>query len=337
MSAQLKPLRDQVMVITGASSGIGLATAKLAASEGARVLLAARGEEALSRAVQEIAVEGGEAAYVVADVCDTNDLVKTAETAVRYFGRIDTWVNNAGVGLFGLIEQVSEEDHRRLFETNFWGLVNGSLVALQHLREHGGAIINIGSVASDVSLPNLTMSSASKHAVKGFTDGLRTELESEGAPISVTLVKPASIDTPFPQHARNYMSVEPKLPPPIYSVTEVARSVCHAAAHPQRDIYIGGGGRMMGALRYYVPRLVDRASAKMALQQMRSDTPPRRPEGILQQPSNLGEEHGDMHGRAVHKVSVYNRAIRNPGLTGGVALTLGLVAAAALAHQQQRQ
>lgn len=335
MSKNMKPLRDQVVVITGASSGIGLATAKTAARKGARVLLAARSEQALSRAVEEIALEGGDAVYIVADVCDTEDLEKTAEAAKRHFGGFDTWVNNAGVGIFGAVEKVSEEDHRQLFETNFWGVVQGSLVAARYLRETGGTIINIGSLASDVTLPNLTMYSASKHAVKGFTDGLRAELEADGAPISVTLVKPASIDTPFAEHARNYMRVEPRLPPPIYSVAEVARSICHAAQHPRRDLYIGGSARLMGAFRYQVPRLFDFATEKMALRQITTEQPPQIPDGILTQPRG-GDERGDMHGTPVRKISIYTRAMRNPGITGGVALTLGLVAAAALVHQNQR-
>src|SRR5690606_22426457 len=114
--------------------------------------------------------------------------------AVEAFGRIDTWVNNAGVSVFGRIQDVPLEDHRRLFETNFWGAVHGSLVALEHLGERGGALINVGSAYSHRAVPLQGMYGASKHALRGFTDALRAELEAEGAPVSVTLVKPGGID-----------------------------------------------------------------------------------------------------------------------------------------------
>src|SRR5439155_6660231 len=115
------------------------------------------------------------------------------------------------------------EDHQRLMQTNFWGVVHGSTVAARHLRERGGgAIINLGSIVSDRAIPLQGMYSASKHAVKGYTDALRMELEEEGAPIAVTLVKPAGINTPFPRHAKNYMEREATLPPPVYAPEVVA-------------------------------------------------------------------------------------------------------------------
>lgn len=327
---KLKPLREQVMVITGASSGIGLATARQAARAGARLVVTGRNGAALGSLVDEIRAAGGDAIQVVGDVGSKADLQRVVEAAIERFGGFDTWVNNAGVGLFGPVDTVHEDDHRRLFETNFWGLVNGSLLAAAHLRHKGGAIINIGSVASDVTLPNLTMYSASKHAVKGFTDGLRAELEAEGTPVSVSLVKPASINTPFPQHARNYMSVEPKLPPPIYDVAEVARSICYAAERGGRDLYIGGGARMFGALRNHLPRTVDRFTEKVALGQMDSRVSPRDPAGILEHASAESREHGDMLGGAVRQRSFYARSVRNPNLTKGMALMLGLLAAGAI-------
>ncbi len=214
MSVSLKPLRDQVMVITGASSGIGLATAQAAATKGARLVLSSRNGAVLQDIERQINGAGGQAIHVVADVGRREEVQRIADAAVQCFGGFDTWVNNAGLSIWGRLEEVSDEDHHRLFETNFWGVVYGSLIAVAHLKRRGGALINLGSLVSDVAIPLQGMYRASKHAIKGFTDALRMELEEEGAPISVTLIKPTSINTPFPQHAKNYMDKEPKLPPP---------------------------------------------------------------------------------------------------------------------------
>ena len=202
MPYPLKTIANQVIIITGASSGIGLATAHMAASQGARVVLVARNEAALIDAVERIRGTGGRAMYVVADVAVAQDLEKVAQTVIQEYGGFDTWVNNAGLGIFGRLEEVSDEDSRRLFDVNFWGLVYGTKVAAAHLKNKGGAIINLGSVVSDVAFPVQGMYCASKHAIKGFTDAFRMELEEAGAPISVTLIKPASINTPFPAHAK---------------------------------------------------------------------------------------------------------------------------------------
>jgi NAD(P)-dependent dehydrogenase (short-subunit alcohol dehydrogenase family) len=204
MRAALKPLSEQVIVITGASSGIGRSTARAAAHAGAKVMLAARNEEAVRKAQLMINAAGGTAAYAVADVSKREDIEALADATVELYGRFDTWVNDAGVGIIGKVARVSEADHRHLFETNFWGLANGSLIAADYLKRFGGgAIVNLGSMVSDVGFPIQGLDGVSKHAVKGFTDAFRMELAAEGAPISVILIKPTSIDAPFTLNARN--------------------------------------------------------------------------------------------------------------------------------------
>lgn len=127
-----------------------------------------------------------------------------AQEAARHYGRIDTWISNASVSIYGRLDAVSEEDSRRLFDTNFWGVANGSLAVLPYLKANGGALINIGSKVSEAIVPLQGMYTASKHAVKGFTDALRVEIgEVDKAPVSITLIQPTAVDTPYPQPARN--------------------------------------------------------------------------------------------------------------------------------------
>lgn len=304
MAVKLKRIEDQVVVITGASSGIGLATAKMAADRGARVVLAARDSEGLNSARVEIEGSGGRAITVLADVSSFDDVKAIAERATEAFGGFDTWINNAGLSIYGPIEEVPVEDARRLFDVNYWGVVHGSLTALGHLKQHGGALINIGSVTSDQAIPLQGHYSASKQAVKAFTDALRVELEKEGAPVSVTLIKPGAIDTPFPEHARNYMEAEPKHPPPVYDPSVVAEAILFCAEHPRRDLIVGGGGKMTSAM-HNVPRVADRYMRGAVIKQQKMKKPSRAGrEDSLYEPQGGGRERGNYSG-TVRQRSLY--------------------------------
>ncbi|HXF17552.1 MAG TPA: SDR family oxidoreductase [Burkholderiales bacterium] len=298
MAISLKPLDQQVIVITGASSGIGLAAAEEAAEQGAKLVLASRSEATLATIVSEINSTVSEAIYVVADVGDRAQVEKIADAAIDHFGRIDTWINDAGGSIYGRLDVVSDKDNRRLFDTNFWGVVNGSLVALAHLRQHGGALINIGSEVSEAVIPLQGMYSASKHAVKGFTDALRIEVqELDKAPVSITLIQPTAVDTPFPQHAKNYMDREPKLPTPQIDPHEVARAIMKAATEPTRDIKVGAMSKINTAVQNLLPAMAQKIEAKQAGRQ-HYDEPPRNPEGALFKPGGTGQVYGS--GGAAH-------------------------------------
>ena len=326
MDLKLKDLKDQVMVITGASSGIGLVTARMAATRGVRVVLNARNEEALRRVTEEINAEGGEAIYVAGDVGRFEDVQNIASQAIWRFGGFDTWVNNAGVSIYGPVLDQSLPDQRRLFDTNYWGVVHGSIVACQHLRSRGGALINIGSVLSDVAIPIQGTYCATKHAVKGYTDALRLELEEEGAPISVTLIKPSAIDTPYTKHAKNLMPVEPQNPPPVYAPETVAEAILHCAENPERDLYVGGGGKMFAEASHYAPWLTDKLIGAAMFDVQKSDQPkPVNRRDSLYTPIKDGDERGGYPGH-VAESSVYTKAKLHPLISGSLIAGLGLAA-----------
>ncbi|MBB4593501.1 SDR family oxidoreductase [Xanthomonas cannabis] len=288
-----RPLDQQVILITGASSGIGLCTALAAAEAGARVVLVARSSGILQEVAALLTEQGHQAIAVVADVADPAQLQHAADAALARFGRIDTWVNNAGVAIFGLLQEVDDHDSRRMFNINFWGVVYGSRIALPHLAASGGMLINLGSEASEAVVPWQGLYSASKHAVKGFTDSLRIELEHlAGSPVSVVLIQPTAVDTPYPQHARNYMPQEPKLPPPLIEPLRVADAILHAAEHGGRDIKVGVMAGANIAITRLLPRLADPLSA-MRAQTQQGGAPARDPKGTLFHPGEGGRVHGE--------------------------------------------
>lgn len=313
------------MVITGASSGIGLVTARMAAEAGARLVLVARNEDALRSLVEEINGAGGRATYVVADVGDQQAVAKIGQVARDQFGGVDTWINDAGVSIYGRLEEVPIEDHRRLFETNFWGVVYGSLEAVRYMRKDGGALINIGAIASDRAVPLQGMFSASKHAVKGFTDALRMELEQAGVPISVTLIKPSAVDTPSVEHARNYLATAPRTPAPLYAPETVARAILYASEHVERDVIVGGVGKVLSSMSAWAPRLTDKVLERTMFTAQESGRPARLngADALYRPGSDLEERGGE--DRYARERSIYTRARLHPLLTG--ALVAGVVMA----------
>jgi short-subunit dehydrogenase len=328
MAVRLKDLADQVIVLTGASSGIGLATAREAAERGARLVLVARNAEALDDLASEIGSHGGKAVAVPADVAKQADLERVARIAVERFGGFDTWINGAAVTTYGTVEEVPIADQRRLLDVNYWGVVHGSLIAARHLRQRGGAVINIGSILSHRALMLQGPYSASKHAVKAFTEALRMELEQVGAPISVTLIKPSAIDTPYVEHARNYLdSPGVALPPPIYDPHVVARAILHACEHPRRDLVVGFGGWALAMMGRIFPRLTDYGMEATMAPMQKSDDPGRRERrDNLYAPREDGAEHSSLPVSS-RKTSFFLEAQMHPVATFAAIAGLGLAAA----------
>jgi short-subunit dehydrogenase len=332
----LRSLNEQVMVITGATSGIGLTTSRMAAANGARVFLIARNEQALRELADEINSSGGEAGYLATDVADENAIREAARKAVEQFGGIDTWVNNAGASVYGRLLDVSTDDMRRVFETNVWGVIYGSRVAADHLRENGGAIINVGSEVSDAPVPLQGIYSASKHAVKGFTDALRIELEADGLPISVTLIKPTAIHTPFTENAKNYLPYEPQLPAPVFAPDLVAEAILYCAENPTRDFFVGETAKLHSSMAMNVPRLYDMFNESTIDSMQNSGEPSviNRRDGLHQTNSRLRERGSEE--RWVMETSAYQKAKMHPLLTAGLLAGGSLAVAAWLNSRKTR-
>ncbi len=329
---RFKPLSEQVVVITGATSGIGLATARAAAARGAKLVLTARSEEALRTVQSDLSSKGAGVAFAVADVADQAALRAVADLAIERFGGFDTWVNNAGVSIFGALAKTPIEDHRRLFETNYWGVVHGSLIAAEHLkaRPGGGALINIGSVLSDVAVPPQGATSAAEHAVKGFTNALRMELMGQRAPVSVSLIKPSALDTPFKDHARNLTGMAIRNPPPVYGASLAANAILYAAEHKVRELTVGGGGQALAVLHALAPFLAEPLLAMTAPGLSRDRSGRRRPLADNLYAPDQGMRERSFQ-RAVRETSLYTSAQMRPKTT--LALTVAAGIAAGLAFR----
>ena len=255
----MRPINDQVIVITGASSGIGRETAIEFSKRGAAVVLAARSAADLQQVAGEIHHHGGQAHVVVTDVSQWEQVERLAQEAVARFGRIDTWVNNAAVAIYATVEQTTVEEIERLIQVNLLGQIYGMKAVLPVMKQQGGGtIVNVASVEAVRALPYHSAYSASKHGVKAFTEALRMELEHEKIPINVVLVLPGSINTPLFNHARSKLGVKPLPMPPIYQPRNVADAIIFAAEHPQRDLFVGGSSQMIATLERISPALVDR-------------------------------------------------------------------------------
>lgn len=296
--SRMKPISEQVIVLTGATSGIGLSTAKMAAERGAKVVLSSRNEEELRAVTEDIRQKGGEAVFVVVDVSKYDDLIRLRDEAIKAYGRVDTWVNNAGTSLFGYLMETPLEDERKLFETNFWGTRMGCQVAVDCMKQSGGTIINLGSEVSVASQPLLGIYSATKHAVKAITEALRSELRDLNIPIEVTLIRPTAIDTPFAEHAKNNLNEgEPSLPSPLYSPDVCAEAILKNAENPQRDVYVGGPAKLSAIIDTFFPHVKDMvAETRMKELKKGTSTSHKEENEGLHHASQEESEHGANEG-----------------------------------------
>jgi short-subunit dehydrogenase len=326
MGQKRTPLNEQVVVITGASSGIGRETARFMAERSATIVAAARNETALDTLCSEITVRGGRAMPVIADVADPLQVAAIGHQAIERFGRVDTWVNNAAVSIYATVEQLEPDEMRRLIEVNLLGVMYGSRVAVQLMRPRGrGTIINVGSVLSDRAVQLQSAYSASKHGIAGFSEALRLELQQDSG-IDVVLIQPSSINTPFFTWARSRFGVKPQPIPPVYEPSAVAEVIAHAAEHGGREIVVGGAGKLLSLGQWLSPSLVDRylLQGGRGFRQQLTDKPDDRIDNLFEPSVGAGRTTGDFEG-PTRPDSMYTRVFELHPLLKRLGLAIGLL------------
>lgn len=320
----LKPIDQQVVVIVGASSGIGRSAALSFAKRGAKVVVCARNKDGLNSLVDQIKIGGGEAIAQPADVADFEQVQALAQTAIDTYGRIDTWVQNAATGMVAPFSETSPEEFRRVIDVTLMGQVYGAKVALPHLKQTGkGSFISVSSMEGRRGLPLQSAYSTAKHGVEGFVEAIRVELQHEKLDINVASIKPAVINTPFYNHARTKVGVKPTGIPPYYDPQLVADAILYAAEHPTRDYIVGDVGRALDLAQKLSPGLLDKVLAVIGFRGQQTDEPksPQDPDSLFEPMSGYEQVDGDFDSLVVPSVSDWVRQ--------NVGKTLGLVAIAA--------
>ncbi len=273
-----------VVVITGASSGIGRATALAFAGREQNVVLAARREEALDQLADICTNLGAGALAVPTDVCNENDVNLLAQKAIEKFGRIDVWINNAAVSAFGRFEEMPSEDIRKVIDTNLFGYIHGARAVIPHFREQGhGHLINIASMVGETSQPFTSAYSISKFAIRGLSISLEQEL-ADVPGIHVSTVLPAVIDTPIFNQAANYMGKEVQAPKPVLPANDVAEAIVGLILKPKKEIMVGGMGPIAKVARAITPALFDKKIRNKILDEHFSENPMPPTKGNLYEP-----------------------------------------------------
>ena len=328
-----RPVNAQVVVITGASSGIGRAAAVALGRRGATVVLAARNERALTTAAAEVEAAGGRAHIIPTDVAEWPQVERLAREAVERCGRIDTWVNDAAVAAYATFDQTTPEEMEQIIRINLLGQMYGTKAALAQMRRQGeGGIINLGSIESKRAMPYHSAYAASKHGVKGFSEALRLELAHEQSAISVTLIMPAAINTPFFDHSRSKLGVKPLAFPPSYAPEIVAEAIVYAAEHPRREIVVGGMGKVLLTQQRLAPGLLDRLLllGGLGFRLQRTDQPDDGQDNLFAPLDEPGAVHGEF-AATTFPHSAYTRLFElHPALRRGAAAAAAMGALALL-------
>jgi short-subunit dehydrogenase len=318
-----KQMPGRVIVITGASTGIGRASALEFARSGATVIVTSRREQVLYRLAQQCEKLGGRALAIAADVTDQQAIQNLARRVIETFGRIDVWINNAAVTLFARFEEAPPDAYRRVIETNLFGCIHGARAVLPYFREQGsGILINVSSGVGKLGSPFISAYAASKFAIIGLSQSLRMELR-DAPDIHVCTVLPAAIDTPLFQQAANFTGRAVKPIPPIYRPAKVADALIDLVRHPRREIIVGAAAKMGLLMNTMAPALTEQIFAKQVEQRHFDDRPAPHSEGNLFKPMGYESTSGGWRSAAV------DRRFSNQALLSAAALgtALGLLIA----------
>ena len=287
----------RTVVITGASAGIGRATARLFATRGDNIGLLARGEAGLDGAVKDVQNAGGQALALPADVADYQQVDAAAAEVERTFGPIDVWVNVAFASVFAPFHEISHDEYRRVTEVSYLGFVYGTMAALVRMRDRdAGTIVQVGSALGARAIPLQSAYCGAKHAINGFTESVRTELMHEHSNVRITVVQMPAVNTPQFSWVLSRLPRHPQPVPPIYQPEVAARGVLYAAEHPQRKQYWVGASTAATVLgQRVVPALLDRYLAKTGYSSQQTDqnVGPDRPHNLWEpRDGDAGKDHG---------------------------------------------
>jgi NAD(P)-dependent dehydrogenase (short-subunit alcohol dehydrogenase family) len=323
----------EVVVVTGASGGIGRATAVAFAARGAKVALVARGQAGLDAAAADVRAAGGEALVLPADAADPDALEAVADRVEAELGPIDVWVNDAFTSVFSPFDQITAAEYKRVTEVSYLGYVYGTMTALRRMKPRGrGVVVQVGSALAYRGIPLQTAYCGAKHAIQGFHEALRCELLHEKSGVHVTMVQMPAVNTPQFSWVLSRLPRHPQPVPPIYEPEVAARAVVHAADHPgRREYWVGATTAATLAANAIAPGLLDRYLARTGIdsQQTKQPRDPDAPENLWE-PADEGRDYG-AHGAFDDRSHPRSAQLWASQHHGAVAAAVGLVGAAALA------
>ena len=293
----------ETVVITGASAGVGRATAHAFAARGTQIGLIARGTQGLQAAAAEVEKGGGKALALPLDISDPDAVEAAAERVEGQFGPIDIWVNCAMATIFAPFQRISPNEYRRATEVTYLGFVYGTMAALKRMRPRNrGTIVQVGSALSYRAIPLQSAYCGAKFAIRGFTDSVRTELMHDGVDVHLVMVQMPALNTPQFNWARNKMSRRPQPVPPIFQPEIAADAIFYAAHSRRREVWVGGSAVQAIAANKMVPGLLDRYLAKKGYSAQLTDeaADPRQPDNLFDPVPGDPGTHGRFDGRATN-------------------------------------